>query len=385
MATKLPGGRRFLSCAFLKTFSTTSKPSKSSVPEVLSTHRDKRVSEIIDVRTPAEFEEDHIPGSINLPVLSNIERVTVGTLYSKSPFEARKTGAATISRNIANHIDSYFQCKPPEYSPLVYCWRGGQRSYSLALVLAQIGFQTFVLDKGYKQYRNTVKDELKILPEKFQYRVISGLTGSGKTRILDALAERGHQVLDLEGMAKHKGSVLGLWHGETQPTQKYFDSLICDRLHQLSTVQPVWMESESIRIGFVTVPQCVFNKLQTAPRYCIHLPTEERVKHIIRDYPNWIENKEQLKEIVRKLVRVRGHDLVNEWLTLIDKGHMDEFVRRILLEHYDPSYTLSQRKNNLSSVTTEDIHIPDLSEDTLDRLVHRLCSSECFDKQRLSV
>lgn len=159
---------------FLRKYATANKPSIYTVPEVLHGHRDPRVTEIIDVRTPAEFEEDHIPGAINLPVLSNDERVTVGKLYSSNKFEARKTGAAIISRNIASHIDGYFQSHCTEYSPLIYCWRGGQRSYSMALVLTQIGFQTFVLDKGYKQYRASVREDLLTLPHNLRYKIVSG-------------------------------------------------------------------------------------------------------------------------------------------------------------------------------------------------------------------
>lgn len=159
---------------WLRKYSSVVKASKSSIPEVLTSHREDRVTEIIDVRTPAEFEEDHIPGAINLPVLNNKERVTVGTQYSANQFEARKSGAALISRNIAYHIDKYFQSKDKDYSPLVYCWRGGQRSYSMALILAQIGFQSFVLEKGYKQYRATVRQDLETIPEQFQYKIISG-------------------------------------------------------------------------------------------------------------------------------------------------------------------------------------------------------------------
>ncbi|XP_053394641.1 tRNA 2-selenouridine synthase-like [Mercenaria mercenaria] len=375
MASKILQKYPLFRLAYLQKYCTAVKATKSSVPEVLTSHRDGRVSEIIDVRTPAEFEEDHIPGAINLPVLTNDERVTVGKQYSLNQFEARKTGAAVISRNIARHIDDYFQSQKAEYRPLIYCWRGGQRSYSMALVLAQIGFQTFVLDKGYKQYRAVVRQELENLPEKFQFKVISGLTGSGKTKILQTLASQGHQVLDLEALAKHKGSVLGLWHGETQPSQKYFDSLLCDKLHTFTTSRPVWLESESVRIGTIHIPQKFFKRLQAAPRFCVHLPIEERVNHIIKDYPNWIEHTEDLKLIIQKLVKVAGHERVNDWLALIDKGQWKDFVRKILLEHYDPTYLLSQKKNNRSSLETEYLKIENLDDETLINLVDMLGNS----------
>ncbi|XP_060605653.1 tRNA 2-selenouridine synthase-like [Ruditapes philippinarum] len=364
--------RRFLHLLLQRYFTAVANASKSSVPKVLTCHRDDCVSEIIDVRTPAEYEEDHIPGAINLPVLSNDERITIGTMYSHSKFEARKAGAALISRNIANHIEVYFQSKGTDYSPLIYCWRGGQRSYSMALILAQIGFESFVLEKGYKQYRAGIRREFETLPQMFQYRVISGPTGSGKTRILQALSAQGHQVLDLEGLAKHKGSVLGLWHGETQPSQKYFDSLLCDKLHSFTTSKPVWLESESVRIGSICIHQKFFQHLKTAPRFHVHLPLEERVKHIIRDYPNWIENKEELKTIILKLVNTAGHERVNEWLTLINQGDWEAFVRRMLLEHYDPCYMLSQKKNDLSIVESKHLHLDNLDNDTLTNLVNKI-------------
>ena len=150
------------------------KPLKSSTPKVVSSHIDERVTEIIDVRTPNEYEDDSIPGSVNLPVLSNEERVTVGTLYSRDKFAARKLGASLICANISRHIESYFQSKDENYSPLVYCWRGGQRSHSVSLVLSQIGFKTFVLDGGYKEYRTRMRESLNTTPDQFQYKVISG-------------------------------------------------------------------------------------------------------------------------------------------------------------------------------------------------------------------
>lgn len=197
------------------------------------------------------------------------------------------------------------------------------------------------------------------------------MTGSGKTRILHTLQSQGHQILDLEGLAKHKGSVLGLWHGETQPCQKYFESMLLHEVHGLSTDKPVWLESESIRIGNLYIPEELFSSLRQAPRYRVVLPLEERVKHIIRDYPNWIENKDSLKDIIKRLVQARGHAVVNSWLDLIDNDQWEEFVRDILTNHYDPTYTNSQRKNNLSSIEVI-VNVPDLEKDTLQKVAQYL-------------
>ena len=177
--------------------------------------------EIIDVRTPLEFAEDHIPGAINCPVLSNEERVEVGTLYKQvSPFEAKKLGAAYISANIARHLQERFRDRPKAWKPLILCWRGGMRSGAMVTIFRSIGWNAQQLSGGYKAFRHLVVDELAERPPRFSWRVIAGATGSAKSRVLYHLAAAGAQVLDLEGLACHKGSVLGVLPGEPQPTQK---------------------------------------------------------------------------------------------------------------------------------------------------------------------
>lgn len=190
-----------------------------------------RFDAVIDVRSPSEFADDHAPGAINLPVLNDEERARVGTIYKQvSPFEARKLGAALVSRNIARHLDEHFADKPKEYRPLVYCWRGGQRSGSLAIILSQIGFRATVLAGGYKAYRGQVMDGLRELAPRFDFRVLAGRTGSGKTRVLRELAAIGGQVLDLEELAVHRGSLLGSEPGHPQPPQRLFESRLYERL-----------------------------------------------------------------------------------------------------------------------------------------------------------
>ncbi len=185
---------------------------------------------VIDVRSPAEFADDHIPGAVNLPVLNDDERVQVGTVYKQvHPFEARKLGAAMVSRNIARHLDEHFAGHPNGYRPLVYCWRGGQRSGSLATVLGQIGFRVTVLAGGYKTYRGEVLDGLRDAAERVQLRVLAGRTGSGKTAVLRAVAAAGGQTLDLEELACHRGSLLGAEPGQPQPPQRLFESRLFER------------------------------------------------------------------------------------------------------------------------------------------------------------
>jgi tRNA 2-selenouridine synthase len=186
---------------------------------------------VIDTRSPAEFADDHIPGAVNLPVLTDTERAEVGTLYKQvSPFAARKVGAAYVSRNIARHLETHFADKPKEYRALVYCWRGGQRSGSFALVLGQVGFRTTVLAGGYKAYRGEVMDGLREMAGRITFRVLAGRTGSGKTAVLRELDTRGGNVLDLEDLAAHRGSLLGSEPGCPQPPQRLFESRLFQRL-----------------------------------------------------------------------------------------------------------------------------------------------------------
>src|SRR6185503_8955373 len=205
---------------------------------------------IIDTRSPAEFSEDHIPGAMSCPVLDNEERARVGTIYKQvSPFDAKKIGAALVARNIARHVEDSFKEKPKAWKPLVYCWRGGKRSGAMAHVLREVGWEARTLEGGYKAYRRYVVDSLAALPARFTFRVIHGVTGSGKSRMLRALQAAGAQVLDLEGLAAHRGSVLGGLPERAQPSQKWFESLLLKELQSLSASRPVFVEGESKKIG----------------------------------------------------------------------------------------------------------------------------------------
>ena len=219
---------------------------------------------VIDVRSPSEFAEDHIPGALNCPVLDDEERRRVGTLYKQvSPFEARKVGAALVSRNIARHLETHFLSKPKGWKPLVCCWRGGQRSGAMTLVLNQVGWGARQLAGGYKAFRQQVMDDLVALPEGLSFRILCGPTGSAKTALLDALAEAGEQVLDLENLANHRGSVLGGAPHTVQPGQKAFETGLWSALRGFDPARPVWVESESRRIGRLHVPAALFERLDT--------------------------------------------------------------------------------------------------------------------------
>ncbi|MDF5718777.1 MAG: tRNA 2-selenouridine(34) synthase MnmH [Rhizonema sp. NSF051] len=327
-------------------------------------------SEIIDVRSNSEFAEDHIPGAINLPVLNDTERAEVGTIYKQSPFTARKIGAALVAKNISQHISQHFADKEKNYRPLVYCWRGGQRSNSLALVLTQIGWQVTLLEGGYKTYRAYVREQLENLPQKFTYLVLCGLTGSGKTSILYQMRQRGAQVLDLEALANHRGSLLGQEWEEMlspQPSQKYFDSLLLHQLQNFNPHQPVWVESESVKIGQVYLPPSLWEKMKHASCVEIQLPVAVRVQFLLQEYPHLITHPKILKTKLEKLKPRYGWEKLSEWYLMIDTGMWESFVEDLLQFHYDPTYRKSIQRNftNVERV----LSIPDLCNSSIDTLL----------------
>jgi tRNA 2-selenouridine synthase len=249
-----------------------------SVPASEAIARLDEFSAIIDARSEGEHALDHLPGALNWPSLNNEERKLVGTLYVQvSPFEAQKRGAALVAANIARHIERDIMDKPRNWQPLVYCWRGGKRSGSLALVLGQIGFKVSVIEGGYKAFRSAVLAALPELAARFDYRVICGPTGSGKTRLLHALAEAGAQVLDLEALASHRSSVLGMIPGQPQPSQKRFDTLVWDALRRFDPARPVYVESESRKVGNLAVPDALIERMRASTCLNLELSDDERV------------------------------------------------------------------------------------------------------------
>ena len=346
------------------------------LPSVTYTHQPwaESYDEIIDVRSPSEFLEDHIPGAINLPVLNDAERVEVGTIYQQvCPFTARKIGAALVTRNIYHHLSQHFAAKDPQYHPLVYCGRGGQRSSSMAAALTQIGWPVTILDGGYKTYRAYVRQQLEHLPKKFTYQMLCGLTGSGKTYILGKLDRRGAQVLDLESLANHRGSLLG---GElhnkasSQPSQKYFETLILQVLQRFDPHQPVWLESESNRIGQVYLPQSLWQKMRQANCVEIQVPIAARIDFLLQEYTHLISSTDILKRKLEKLKYHCGWEKLSQWYQLIDVGAWETLVQDLLNSYYDPIYNRSIKSyfNKADRV----LNIPDLSDRTIDRLLDSL-------------
>lgn len=302
--------------------------------------------EIVDARSPTEFAADHIPGAINLPVLSDEERAQIGTLHKQaSAFEAKKLGAALVSRNIACHLESHFLDKPKKYRPLVYCWRGGNRSGSLTHVLQKIGFAASQLEGGYKAYRSKVVEDLKNMPGRFQFRVICGPTGSGKSRLLRALNKASAQVLDLEELAAHRGSVLGMLPDHPQPTQKAFESALWSQLNKLSPHEPVYVESESKKIGGLQIPDVLIAVMRASPCVRLHLPREARIRLLVEEYPHFPQQPDALIEQLNQLTALRGRETIASWRTLIDDGNWQGLVGALLDEHYDPAYRKSLAQN----------------------------------------
>jgi tRNA 2-selenouridine synthase len=302
--------------------------------------------EVIDVRSPAEFTADHIPGAINLPVLDDDERARIGTVYKQiSPFEAKKKGAALVSRNIARHLESHFADKDKSCRPLVYCWRGGGRSGALAHVLNKIGWKVGQLEGGYKAYRRTVISELESLPERHAFRVIRGPTGCGKSRLIEALTESGAQVLDLENLAAHRGSVLGDLPDKPQPTQKLFESKIWFRLCMLDPGSPVFVESESKKIGVLHVPGALLARMRASPCIALEAPLELRAQFLIEEYAHFVHDRDALFAQLDCLNSLLGEKRIAGWKALVSTGQWDAFVREILTEHYDPAYRRAIGRN----------------------------------------
>ncbi len=297
---------------------------------------------IIDVRSPAEFAEDHLPGALNWPVLDNEERHRVGLLYKTSPFEARKIGAALVARNIARHIEAHAEPLNRNWRPLVYCWRGGQRSGAMTWFLGQIGFKSRQLQGGYKAYRAQVRQVLQTQPAGFDFHVLCGRTGSGKTRLLQTLANLGAQVLDLEGLAAHRGSILGALPDQPQPSQKGFDTQLWQKLCGLDASRPVFVESESRKIGQVRMPESMYEAMRASDHiYWLEMPNEARVELLLQDYAHFFQTPALFCAKLDALVSMRGRERVQRWQSQALAGEWSEVFAELMRDHYDPGYERS--------------------------------------------
>lgn len=318
---------------------------------------------IIDVRSPAEYAEDHVPGAISLPVLSDSERAEVGTIYTQtSPFDARKLGAALVAQNAAAHLRGPLADKPGGWRPLVYCWRGGQRSGSFAAILEQIGWRVSLLEGGYQSYRRAVVHALYETDVLSPVILLDGNTGTGKTEILKALAARGHQIVDLEDLASHRGSVLGGMGA--QPAQKGFETRLAQALSALDPSKPVIVEAESSRIGAINLPPRLFQAMKDAPRITVQAPVAARAAFLARTYADGRVEANDFAERLDRLVKLCGRARVEEWKEMIVAQQFEDVAAALIMAHYDPRYAKARERlapRELGRVTVAQLDAEGLS------------------------
>ena len=309
---------------------------------------------IIDVRSPAEFALDHIPGAINLPVLDDAQRAAVGTEYVQgSKFLARRSGAVMVARNIAAHLEGALAGRDGSFKPLVHCWRGGQRSGAMVTVMDQIGWPVTVLDGGYQTWRRQVTAGLYDTPLPHRLTLLDGPTGSGKTALLTALAARGVQTLDLEALAAHRGSLFGAMPGG-QPSQKAFESRLHDALSRLDPTRPVVVEAESSRIGARVIPPALWTAMTAAPVIGIDSPVAVRAARTVRDYADIAADRAALDQALTRLPRHHSKETVAGWRTMASAGEIGALAEALIVAHYDPAYRRAARAREAAAAVRID-------------------------------
>jgi tRNA 2-selenouridine synthase len=323
---------------------------------------------IIDARSEAEYALDHLPQALNWPTLNNAQRHEIGTLYKQvNAFEAKKRGAAMAAHNIAQHLERHVLSQPREWRPLAYCWRGGKRSGSLALILDQIGFRVTLLEGGYKAFRAATVEAMPSLVGHLRWQVVCGPTGCGKTRLLQALQSQGAQVLDLEALANHRSSVLGAIMGLPQPSQKHFDTLLWDSLRQFDPTRPVYVECESKKVGNVAIPTPLIDAIRTSPCLHIDLPIDSRIALLLEDYDHLVQNTDYFCARLDILAQFKGKQLVQAWKEQVQQGQLKPVVQDLLAQHYDPIYQQSMARNfsqitHAQTLTPKDHSVPAMQE-----------------------
>jgi len=326
----------------------------------LSASELERFDAVIDVRSPSEYAEDHLPGAINLPVLDDAERARVGTHYTQvSVFEARRMGAALVSRNIARHLETALADKPKDFKPLIYCWRGGMRSESMALVLASVGWKVTLVEGGYRTWRRQVVAALEA-ETPLPVILVDGQTGTGKTAILKALEAMGEQVIDLEGLARHRGSIFGDFAGTPQPSQKAFDTALHDRLRLMDPARPIFVEAESRQVGRRRVPPRLWAAMEAAPRIEVTVPVAERARYLVKAYPDLLADRDKLETAFDGLKPFHAKTVIADWRALADAGDWQALAEALVTEHYDPAYNRARKRRD-----TQDRHT-EIAVDTLD-------------------
>lgn len=323
---------------------------------------DAGFDDIIDVRAPAEYAEDHLPGAIGLAVLSDEERARVGTIYKQvNPFAARKLGAALVARNAAAHLEGVLADRPGGWQPLVYCWRGGQRSGAFATILAAIGWRVQVIDGGYRSWRRLVVGALYERPFPSPAVVIDGDTGTAKTDLLARLAAGGVQVIDLEGLARHRGSVFGDLAGG-QPSQKAFEGALAVAMARLDPLRPVVLEAESPMLGRLRLPPCVVRVLATAPRIEVSAPRAARVAYLLTAYPDMGTDPARLAQLIDRLRPWQPREVIDDWAAAVTAGDLGRLADGLMARHYDPLYARARRRGASPAVRLD---MPALDEAVL--------------------
>jgi len=308
---------------------------------------------IVDARSPSEFAEDHIPGAINLPVLDDAERAEVGAIYvQESRFKARRIGGAYVARNVGRHIQTVMADWPASTRVLVYCWRGGMRSNAMALILSQVGWRTGVLAGGWRTYRRRVSQGLYDAEPLKHVVLLDGHTGSGKTEVLQRLAAHGVQTLDLEGLAEHRGSLLGGLPGRPQPSQKLFESRLLAALEALDPERPVVIEAESSKVGERVLPPVVWSAMAAAPRIELIAPAEERARYLAAGYAELGQDAETLIRLLGRLPDRPGRKRLEAWTGLVREGQLETLAGELISLHYDPAYRRSSRKAERTTLGT---------------------------------
>ncbi len=324
---------------------------------------------VIDARSPAEFAIDHIPGAVNCPVLDNDERRIVGTLYKQQgAFEARRVGGAMVAANLATHLREHFADRPANWKPLVYCWRGGMRSGSMVTLLRLVGWDAQQLAGGYKTWRRHVIDQIEALCPTLDLRTVVGATGSAKTRVLQALARNGHQVLDLEDFAVHKGSLLGDVPGIAQPSQTAFETRIAETLDRIDPTRPVYVEGESRRIGRLNVPGPLIERMRASACIEIDATSEARIAYLLRDYAYLGDDPAQLARQLGLLKELRGKEVITRWQGWAAQRELAPLSAELTALHYDPAYAKSQSTNFARWGERRVIRVDDLSEAAIEAL-----------------
>ncbi len=305
---------------------------------------------LLDVRTPTEYAQGHVPGAVNLPLFSDEERAEVGTLYKQvSPERAFLKGLDFAGAKMSWYVKEAMRLAPGR-SVAVHCWRGGQRSGSVGTLLSFAKFDVKVLEGGYKAYRHHVLEQLALRNHK--YVVLGGKTGSGKTLILNQLAALGEQVVDLEGLAHHKGSAFGALGELPQPTVEQFENDLWSELSKLDPGRRIWVENESRNIGKVFVPNELFDHIKSSPLVHLEIPFEERTKYLVEGYANF--PKEEIIASLLKITKRMGGNNVKKALEAYEAGDVTK-ATAIALHYYDKTYTHSTSKGNFSQTVNLDM------------------------------